>query len=198
MSSEKQIEFNKENLDYYLKEVAKEYRKLVGKKMPAELILIGGASVLINYSFRAMTTDIDALIFASSAINDAIGRVRDRFGLPGDWLNADFMKTESYTSKLLQYSVYYQTYSNVLSIRTVSAEYLIAMKLRSGRLYKHDMSDVLGILAEHKQRGVVISKEQVLKAVSDLCGAQMYCLKPQYSFWITLWRMETLQKCTRW
>lgn len=62
MSSDKQTEFTKENIDTYLKEIAKEYRKQIGKKMPAELILIGGASVLINYGFRDMTTDIDALI----------------------------------------------------------------------------------------------------------------------------------------
>ena len=42
MSSEKQIEFTKENIDTYLKEVAKEYRKEIGKNMPAEMILIGG------------------------------------------------------------------------------------------------------------------------------------------------------------
>ena len=40
MSSEKQIEFTKENIDLYLKEVAKEYRKQAGKKMPAELVLM--------------------------------------------------------------------------------------------------------------------------------------------------------------
>ena len=45
MPSENRIEFTKENLDTYLKEVAKEYRRLAGKGMPAELILIGGASV---------------------------------------------------------------------------------------------------------------------------------------------------------
>jgi hypothetical protein len=58
----------------------------------------------------------------------------------------------------------------VLSIRTISAEYLIAMKLRSGRQYKSDLSDVLGILAEHEKRGTPITLEQIQKAVSDLYG----------------------------
>ena len=53
MPSENRIEFTKENLDTYLKEVAREYRRLAGKGMPAELILIGGASILINYGFAA-------------------------------------------------------------------------------------------------------------------------------------------------
>ena len=90
MSSEKRFEFTKDNIDLYLKEVAKEYRKQAGKKMPAELVLIGGASVLINYGFRNMTTDIDALIQAASAMKDAINRVGDRYDLPHGWLNADF------------------------------------------------------------------------------------------------------------
>ena len=80
--SERKIEFTKENIDIYLKELAKEYRKLVGKGTPAELVLIGGASVLINYGFRDMTTDIDALIHAASSMKDAINRVGDRFDLP--------------------------------------------------------------------------------------------------------------------
>ena len=58
----------------------------------------------------------------------------------------------------------------MLSIRTVAAEYLIAMKLRSGRQYKSDLSDVLGILAEHKKRGTPIIMEQIQKAVTDLYG----------------------------
>ena len=170
MSSEKTIEFTKENLDLYLKEVAREYRRQAGKGMPAELILIGGASILINYSFRGMTTDVDALILASSAMADAISRVEEKFGLPHGWLNADFTRTESYSPKLKTFSVYYKEYANVLTLRTVSAEYLIAMKLRSGRLYKNDMSDVLGILAEHEKRGNSITMEQIQKAVCDLYG----------------------------
>ena len=170
MSYNEHFEFTKENIDLYLKELAKEYRKLAGKKMPAELILIGGASVLINYGFRNMTTDIDALIQASSAMKEAINHVGDRYELPNGWLNSDFMNTDSYSAKLVQFSVYYKTYANIVTIRTVAAEYLIAMKLRSGRQYKSDLSDILGILAEHEKRGAPVLMEQIHKAVSDLYG----------------------------
>ena len=171
MLSEKQFEFTKENIDLYLKEVAKEYRKQAGKKMPAELILIGGASVLINYGFRNMTTDIDAVIEASSLMKEAINHVGDLYGLPNGWLNADFTKTASYSEKLSQYSVYYKTYANVVTIRTIAAEYLIAMKLRSGRQYKNDLSDILGILAEHEKSKTPISMDQIRTAVTDLYGS---------------------------
>ncbi|MBO4838318.1 MAG: hypothetical protein J5493_02985 [Lachnospiraceae bacterium] len=171
MSSETRFEFTRENIDSFLKELAKEYRKQAGKAMPAELILIGGASILINYGFRNMTTDIDALIHASSAMKDAIRLVGDRFSLPSDWLNADFRQTDSYSAKLPEYSVYYKTWSNTLSVRTISAEYLVAMKLRSGRQYKSDLSDVIGILAEHEKKGMPLRLEQIQKAVSDLYGS---------------------------
>lgn len=54
------------------------------------MILIGGASVLLNYGFRNMTTDIDAMIQAASGMKDVINTVGDRFGLPKGWLNTDF------------------------------------------------------------------------------------------------------------
>lgn len=170
MLHEKQVEFTKADIDEYLKAVAKEYRRLGGRAMPAEIILIGGAAVMINYGFRNMTTDIDALIQAASIIKDAINSVGDRYNLPACWLNSDFLHTESYSDRLIQYSKYCKTYSNVLHVRTVSAEYLIAMKLKSGRMYKNDLSDILGILAEHKRNNDPIGLEQIHKAVDDLYG----------------------------
>lgn len=170
MLSKEEKGFTKDNLDMYLKEVAKEFRRLNGKNMRAEIILVGGAAILANYGFRNMTTDIDAMIFASSAMKDAINRVRDKYELPKDWLNADFMKTDSYSPKLVQYSVYYRTFSNVLTVRIVEAEYLIAMKLRSARKYKHDISDIAGILLEHEEQGNPISLERIEKAISDIYG----------------------------
>lgn len=170
MSSENTNSFTKDNLDTYLKELAKEFRKLNGTSMPAEIILIGGAAILANYGFRNMTTDIDAVIQASSAMKEAINKVGDKFDLPNGWLNDDFTRTGSYSPKLIEYSVYYKTFSNILTIRTISAEYLIAMKLRSGRKYKHDLSDIIGILAEHEKIGTPISKEAIDTAINNLYG----------------------------
>lgn len=91
--------FTKENLDACLSRLAKEFRKLNGNKVPAELILIGGASVLINYGFRDMTYDIDAIIRASSSMKEAINHVGDEMGLPNGWLNSDFTKNKIILSK---------------------------------------------------------------------------------------------------
>lgn len=168
MSAEKG--FTKENLDYYLKELAKEFRKRNGKNMPAEIVLVGGAAILANYGFREMTYDIDAVITASSAMKGAVNAVGDRLGLLNGWLNADFKNTSSYSPKLSQYSKYYRTYSNVLNIRTISAEYLVAMKLMSGRRYKKDLSDIIGILGEQERMGEPLSYQQIDCAVKNLYG----------------------------
>lgn len=160
--------FTKDNLDSYLKELAKEYRKRNGTKMPAEIILIGGASILINYGFREMTYDMDAIIRASGAMKDAINAVGDRLDLPQGWLNTDFVNTNSYTPRLVVNSEYYKTFSNIMQVRTVSAEYLVAMKLMAGRQFKNDLSDIVGILVEQEERGDALTFDRIKKAVIDL------------------------------
>lgn len=171
MLSDNSITFNKNNLDHYFYELAKAYKKLGGKKMPAEIILIGGAAIIENYGFRDMTTDVDAIIHAASVMDDAIRQVGDQFDLPYGWLNTDFIKTSSYSRNLNRYSVLYKVFNQILTVRTVSAEYLIAMKLRSGRKYKNDLSDIIGILAEHEDKGDRITSERIDKAVLNLYGS---------------------------
>ena len=163
------IPFTKDNLESYLKELAKEYKKR-GRGMPAEMILVGGAAVLINYQFRAASYDIDASYGSSVIMKEAINAVGDKFGLPNGWVNDDFKKTASYTPKIVQYSEYYRTFSNVLQIRTIRAEYLVAMKLVSGRQYKKDLSDIAGIVYEQQMAGKPLSYEMIDKAVCNLYG----------------------------
>lgn len=168
MSTE--IVFSRENLDDCFRRLAKEYKRLSGKAIPAEIVLIGGASVLTNYGFRDTTYNVDAIINASSAMEDAVNRVADDLGLPNGWLNQDFKKTKSYSPKLINYSVYYKTFANILTVRTISGEYLVAMKLMSGRKYKNDISDIVGILREQREKGTPITFEQIDLAVNNLYG----------------------------
>lgn len=162
--------FRKENLDAVLRELAKEYKKRGGKAMPAEIILIGGAAVLESYGFREMTADIDAVIEAASVMKEAVNAVGDRLHLPNGWLNDDFKKTDSYSERLAEVSVFCRCYAGVLNVRTVSAEYLVAMKLKAGREYKNDLSDVVGILAEHKKKGNALTYAQIDAAMNKLYG----------------------------
>ncbi|MBP5489027.1 MAG: hypothetical protein J6Y10_00300 [Lachnospiraceae bacterium] len=172
MSYETTLLFNKNNLDEYLHALAKEYKRVAGRNTPAEIVLVGGAAVLAGYGFRESTTDIDAFISAASAMKDAINRVRDRFQLPEGWINTDFRKTESYSDKLLLHSKYYKTYLQVLNVRIVTGEYLIAMKMRAFREYKNDISDIIGIIGEHAVRGEKLSFDQIDHAIRELYGSR--------------------------
>jgi len=75
---------SKAKLDECLIVLGKHFRKQYNKKAEAEIILIGGASVLINYDFRNASTDADALIQADASMKESINHVRDKFGLPHD------------------------------------------------------------------------------------------------------------------
>ena len=161
--------FTKDKIEKYLIELGKEFRKR-GKGISAEIILVGGASVIINYNFRQTSFDIDGIYNHPSIMKESINAVGDKYGLPNGWLNDEFRKTKSYTPKIIQYSKYYKTFSNVLMIRTVSEEYLIAMKLVSGRKYKSDLSDIAGIMYEKQKEGNPITFEQINEAVINLYG----------------------------
>ena len=164
-----EVPFTKDNLEYYLKELAKEYRKR-SHGIPAEMILVGGASVLLNYGFRSASYDIDAYYEAQTVMKEAIHAVGDRLGLPIGWINDDFKRTASFSPKIVQYSEYYKTFSDVLTIRTVRAEYLVAMKLMSGRQYKKDLSDIAGVVYEQQLAEKPLSYERIDTAVCNLYG----------------------------
>ena len=44
------------------------------------------------------------------------------------------------------------------------------MKLMSGRIYKNDLSDILGVLISQREKGKEISLTQIIKAAEDLYG----------------------------
>ena len=88
---------------------------------------------MVGYNFRNSTTDIDALIRASSTMKESINYVADKNGLPNGWLNDDFIHTSSYTPELEEYSIFYKDFYGVITVRVITAEYLVAMKLFSFR-----------------------------------------------------------------
>ena len=157
--------FTKENIDELFKELGKEFRRLNGNKMPAEIVIVGGAAIVAKYGFRDTTTDIDALLYSSSAMKEAINRIGDKYNFSNGWLNQDFKKTSSYSDQILLYSRPYKTFSNILTVRMLPDEYLVAMKLASFRAYKHDRSDIIGIISESH-----VSEEKIRMAVDNLYG----------------------------
>ena len=170
MSTKKKKPITKDNFETLLKDLGKEYRRLTKNKMPAEIILVGGGAIMARYGFRELTYDVDAIIKASDAMKDAALFIADQHDIPSNWLNSNFERTESYSEVLREVSKYYRTFSNIVNVRTIEDEYLIAMKLMSGREYKYDLSDIVGILWEHDKIGKPLSREVVEAAFYKLYG----------------------------
>ena len=134
----------KTEIDNIFFDIAKELKKkLKRKKFSYELIIVGGASILLNYTFRLSTMDIDCIDVNDGLMNEIINDVGEKHHLPAGWINTDFLRTSSYTPNLIQYSSFYKSYINdTLIVRTIKDEYLIAMKIVSARKYKNDYSDI--------------------------------------------------------
>lgn len=156
-------------LDNYFNELAKIYKKK-SHGYVFEFVLVGGASILVNYNFRDTTNDIDAFFLPSADIKDAIHAVSEKFSISANWINNDFQKTKSFSNKLSTFSTYYKTYKNIITVRTIKDEYLIAMKLMSGRKYKNDISDIVGIISSARDLGIDISFQMIDNAVNNLYG----------------------------
>ncbi len=172
----------KENIDLFLQELAKEYERLTHRNGDAEIVIAGGGAIVINHDFRNSTQDIDAWIEAGSTMKDAILHVADKFDLPSDWINTDFSRTESFSGKLSEVSQYYKTFSNRVQIRVVPDEYLVAMKLVAARDYKHDYSDVAGVIRDNAELGTPLTREQIEAAAKTLYGTPERISKKAWAF----------------
>lgn len=93
------------------------------------------------YGARGSTKDIDALFEPSSKMREIISKIAYKHNLQEDWLN-DSVKgffTEQMQSDL------YKEYSN-LTIYTINAEAMLAMKLTSARFESNDQEDSLFLM----------------------------------------------------
>ncbi|MCR5185395.1 MAG: hypothetical protein K6C32_04905 [Bacilli bacterium] len=175
---------NKENVENILNDLAKQIRKKnKAKGLSCELIIVGGASILLNYGFRDSTEDIDCYDSNGLLMNEVIDEIAKKYSLPSDWINTSFIHSSSYSPKLVQYSTFYKTYCNgVLIVRTIKDEYLLAMKMVSARKYKNDYSDVAGIIHYLKSNNIELTFERIEKAVIDLYGDTTLISKEMIAF----------------
>lgn len=160
-----------ENADKLLKELAEAFRKRNRRHADVEMVIVGGGSILLNYGFREMTDDFDIISNADAAIKEASLAVREKYDLEYNWINSDFTQTRSNSSLLRQYSVSYKAYNNGhFVVRTIKAEYLIAMKTMAYREYKNDRSDIIGVLQAEKEKGHDITFDDTVEAFARLYG----------------------------
>ena len=96
----------------------------------AELVVVGGAALVLLFRARESTKDVDAYFVApeASVLRDAAEAVADSLDLPRDWLNDG---AKGYLVGVTKGEVLYE--SRALTVRAASTAQLLAMKLSAWR-----------------------------------------------------------------
>ncbi|WP_434046785.1 MULTISPECIES: DUF6036 family nucleotidyltransferase [Sorangium] len=96
-----------------------------------EIVVVGGAAVVLLYGAREATKDVDALILSRidpMLVRKAVQRVADCLGLPDDWLND---AAKGYVHGLALGEVLVD--EPALLVRALAPHQLLAMKLSAWR-----------------------------------------------------------------
>jgi len=131
-------ELSKSEILSYFDEI--NYR-LTENNQHGEIVLTGGATLTLVFNARSATRDIDAVFRPVADMRKIISSMATKYNLPLDWLN-DAVKpfvTDKLTIKP------HLEYSN-LTIYSVDAESLLAMKLTSARFGTKDMDDCVFLM----------------------------------------------------
>ena len=115
--------------------------ELALRNLQGEILLTGGAAMCLVHEARDMTKDIDALYEPKTVINSIAAIIAERNGLACDWLNDSvkgFVGVNATTEDYMMFTG--------LRVQTVTAEYLLAMKLMSARQGEKDYEDISFLL----------------------------------------------------
>lgn len=96
----------------------------------AEIVVAGGAALVLLFNARRTTRDVDAYVVRPEAshVRDAVRQVADDLELPRDWLNEG---AKGYFVGVSKGQVLHE--SETLVVRAVSTAQLLAMKLAAWR-----------------------------------------------------------------
>jgi Nucleotidyltransferase of unknown function (DUF6036) len=125
---------NKEDIEKYLRMLGNELQK---KHVTGEILLVGGAVMLLEVGNREVTKDIDAYFDQkyATAIREAVTAIAKREGLMSGWLNdavKGFFATQPPNRKWAEYPG--------LRVYIPSLDYLLVMKVVAGRPQDIDSS----------------------------------------------------------
>ena len=105
--------------------------ELEGMPVRCEIVVVGGAAVVLLYGARKATKDVDVFILSQgdpSLVRRAVQRVADELDLPDDWLND---AAKGYVHGLALGDVLLD--EPALLVRTLAPHQLLAMKLSAWR-----------------------------------------------------------------
>lgn len=159
---------NKEDIEKYLRMLGQELQK---KQVIGEVLLVGGAVMLLEIGNREVTKDIDAYFEPkySVAIREAVVTIAKREGLPADWLN-DGVKGFFYSQPPHKRWAEYPG----LRVYMASLDYLLVMKVVAGR--PQDIEDAKALLTVLKISDV----QEVFKLIAKYTRQQSVETRVQY------------------
>jgi hypothetical protein len=128
----------KEQMLKYLRQLSDELDAL---GLLGEILLTGGAAMCLVHGARDMTKDIDALYEPKETINKLAAKIADIENLPDGWLNDGVKGFVGANAPIDDFITW-----KGLKIQTVSAEYLLAMKMMSARYGEKDYEDILFLM----------------------------------------------------
>jgi len=106
---------------------------LANRNTVGEIVLFGGAAMVLAHQARVSTKDVDAIFVPKAEVYAAATEVTRRYGAPEGWLNdavKGFLSDRADTLPLLDLPH--------LKVFVAAPEYLLAMKCMSMRLGKDD------------------------------------------------------------
>ena len=140
----------------------------------ASILLSGGASMSLLFSRDRVTQDVDAVLLSSdrSEFRNVVSEVGTENGLKEDWLN-DAVK--GYIDFNWKREFIPVGLSN-LTVYSVPADKLLAMKLSSGRSYSKDREDAIELMKHLDIR----SPKEALEILEDAVPEQFLTAKTRY------------------
>ena len=107
------------------------------QSLHGEILLAGGAAMCLVHSARDATKDIDALYEPKDVINRIAAKIAEQENLSASWSN-DSVKGFIGPNAPIEEFIAFEG----LLVNTVSADYLLAMKLLSARYGEKDYDDI--------------------------------------------------------
>ncbi len=175
MSANEQSTLTREQIVAALRALSDELGK---ENITGEICLFGGTVMVLAFTARLSTKDVDALFQPAKTIREIAGRIADEQHLPTTWLNDGVKgfisaKHETTAGNLPQYPH--------LRLTMPVPEYLLAMKCMAARIggtteEPSDVADIVFLIRHLKLK----SAKAVLDLVGQYYPASRIPLKTQY------------------
>jgi hypothetical protein len=152
--------------------------ELSRQEIIGEICLFGGAVMVLAFTARLSTKDVDALFQPAALIRDLAKRIGEEQGLPADWLNNGM---KGYISSRHETTAGNLPQFPSLRLTMPVPEYLLAMKCMAARLgattgEPSDVSDIVFLVRHLRLK----TASGVLAIVSHYYPANRIPVKTQY------------------